>query len=68
VLFIVSNKVFSVILAAFIEGLRATIAKSKDRASRGDVSLNGPTVIMMLTSFVPVYSPKLLACGTDMQR
>ena len=37
-----SNKIFGVILSAYIEGLRLTIANSADRASHGDVSCFAP--------------------------
>ena len=37
-LFVVSNKVFGLILSAYVDGLFATIEKSKDRAKNNDVS------------------------------
>jgi hypothetical protein len=33
----VTNKIFGLVLFAFIEGLRATVEKSKQRAAKGDV-------------------------------
>lgn len=33
----VTNKIFSLVLSAFIEGLRAKVEKSKQRAAKGKV-------------------------------
>ena len=38
----VSNKIFGVILSAYIEGLRLTISNSTDRPACGDVSCFAP--------------------------
>ena len=34
---LVTNKIFGLVLYAFVEGLRATVEKSKQRAVKGDV-------------------------------
>jgi len=49
----VSNKIFSVILTAYIDGLEATTAKNIEKKSKGDISSSGSAPLQQLRSQNP---------------
>ena len=62
---LVANKIFSVILTAYIDGLEATLKRSNDRIKEGDVSVHFSLAFWMVFITFVVFVSRLRAYPTN---
>jgi len=64
----VTDQIFGLVLCAFIEGLRATIKKSNQRAAKGDLSSVGSSLRTTLPPSNPHSKPDALEQSAEGKR